>query len=153
MLLCLSVHWLWIHRLLSCHRISGTMNQPLSDNKSPEPKGLWYLLCSSQTPLLRTYVPSASLSPQTSQVHTANQNKSKMRFQWFNIPDINSAKGCSTSCLAFSLPPMSITDAMFERLKGDWFSQRRNENIVAVEPLPYENITTLFPAYTKKHKM
>lgn len=35
---------------------------------------------------------------------------------------------------------------MFDKLKGCWPSLNRNENIVAVKPLPYENITTRWPA-------
>lgn len=150
----LSVHWLRIHHHLSCHRISGTMNQPLSGNKFPEPKGLKYLPCSSQSPLLHTCVPLASLFQQTSPVHTATNKAAEKRSIIVSLNNGYSIFLLSlcfvTSCLDFNLPPTSIMDAMLDKLKGDWFSQRRNENIVAVEPLPYENITTRFPAYTTR---
>lgn len=51
-----------------------------------------------------------------------------------------------TSCLDFNFSATFITLAMFDKLKGCLPSRRWNENIVAVNPLPYENITTLLPA-------
>jgi hypothetical protein len=53
-----------------------------------------------------------------------------------------------TTCLAFNFLETSIMFAMFSRLKGCWPSLILKENIVDVNPLPYENITILWPAWT-----
>jgi hypothetical protein len=55
-----------------------------------------------------------------------------------------------TTCLATSFSETSSMFAMFSRLNGCWPSLILKENIVDVKPLPYENITILWPAWTSQ---
>lgn len=53
-----------------------------------------------------------------------------------------------TTCLDSSFLETSSMPAMFDRMNGCWPSLILKENIVDVKPLPYENMTILWPAWT-----